>query len=239
MLDGLEAADRLAELDALFGVVRGHVEHAGSTAQEGSGIKRGAAVEKAPGLFGSADRRRLVTLEAQPAEGTSEIHGRLSLDARTIAEVDGEYLFFSDDDGNVGDRRVRNGDVGSPGDARHRVTIDEAFDPPFFSGAGEGAGGEDALEERRRRDVSSDLFGEDGGLDHAETQPAARFGELHTGPALLDHRFPEDGVERLLFGGRRPYLLGRRQRAEQIGGRVLKGALIVGELEVHGRAGVY
>ena len=109
----------------------------------------------------------------------------------------------------------------------------------------ERAEAEHGRDEGSRRDPSPELLAEHRHLDHAESETTFGFRHLDPEPALFGHRTPEIGIERL-GDVRSPSVLGRPgpdegadpfargHPVEEVGRGLREGALIAGELELHG-----
>ncbi len=76
VLDGLEAADGLTELDPVLGVLGGHLEDAGRGPQHLAAQGGGGAVQERPGRLGAAQRQGGAVVQVEPAERPGAVHGR-------------------------------------------------------------------------------------------------------------------------------------------------------------------
>ena len=98
--------------------------------------------------------------------------------------------------------------------------------------AGQCGRGEELLEERHRGEVAAGLLQEHRSLDDAEPEaPVGRLDE-DARPSLSGHGPPEIPVEAVVLHGR-AHPTGVAAAVEQAAGGVLKGDLVVGEVEVH------
>src|SRR5262249_51882112 len=86
--------------------------------------------------------------------------------------------------------------------------------------------------ERCRGRVVSHLLEEHRDLHRAEAEPTPVLGDRHTGPALLEHRAPQLGVDPTARLDDHPHPRGRPEVVEQLAGARAQGLLVVAEREI-------
>ena len=184
-------------------------------------------------------------VEVDPREAPRQVHGRLR-PAVDVGEVDDDEFLRSavlpgGDDEDIGDMAVQHGfrpaAHGAVPVARDRPPcggpqVGALDEPGEARRIGQYGCGEKMLEERHRGEVAAGLFQEHRSLDDAESEaPDGRTGE-DARPTLFGHGPPEIPVEAVALHGRADPA-DVAPVVEQAAGSILKGDLVVGEVEVH------
>ena len=224
VLDRLEGADRLAELDPVLGVLDGHPEHPVGRSEHLCADQGGRTVEGLGGRVATSEAPGRGAVETQDPELTGAVHGREGVGAWGGALVDGEHVGVGDDDGQVGRRRIGGrwghaaqehlvavaiavadgsaviAGAGQASDAGHGLALAQRFAPLLGPADGERIGRtqraqrHDRGEEGDGGQTAPDLLAQHGGLDQAHPEAALVLGDLEGQPTLLGHGRPGGGV---------------------------------------------
>ena len=237
VLHGLEGADRTPELLTFLGVVDGQTHDRFGTAEHLRRVEHRTAVEMSLDLRWPTDDTGRRVVEIDPRELAGQIHRRFG-PAFGPGEVDGDQFVAGRHDEHVGEGAV---------DHRLGSTRDRAVAVPLQRGPGRrgdqvagqqgrtvlglGQHGErdQLLCERYRRDMGAGLLEQHRCFDHAEPDTARLFGNGDPGPALIDHRRPQVGIE----GGRCSHAGGAALGVEEILRCITQRGLVGREIEVH------
>src|SRR3954453_10845193 len=253
--DGLEDADRTAELLAIARMLDRHLHRplrdADRLGRHGDGDDVAGARERA--ALPARERRRGGALERHRGDAARRVEARRGLDAHAVAvQVDQRDLLVAGGDDEdirarrIGDRLERAGHrsaVELQGGVQRRnrpppLALGDRRQPlgPLLRGAGrpdrERRG--DGRQQRRRRERVAELLLQDGQLHHAESEAAVVLGDHERRPAELGDRAPLlVGEAALVLEREPPDLLGRIAAREELASRLLDRLLVVGELEPH------
>ena len=209
VLDGLEAADRPAELHPVLGVLDGQVEHPGRRPEQLGAVTDGAEVDEALDRVGRRRGARLAWRRAstQPS-APGEVHRRLGRRREPgCVQVDREQLVRRAHDQHPGrrgvDHRLRATRHGRPV-GRHRREGHRPDGLPCHQrvdqlgrtvACHQRVEGERLLQDGGGRDVAADLLEQHRQLDPAEAEAAPVLGHGRRRPALLDHGRPQPVVD--------------------------------------------
>ena len=213
----------------------GVLQPLGGGAVEHDACQLGRAVQRV--LRRHRDTRTLGVDQVQTAVAARDDQGVGDLGVLDQAQVTGEAV-AADLDGRA--RRVRRGPVAHQGDRAHDQAFGEARQVLGLLSrrAGEpyGLTDQDRGQPRARHGRGAEGPGDDGRVEQAQAQSVVLLGHEHGQPALLVDGLPQVGRDAVGVVVEQRADLRRPEAVAQVGAdRVLEGALLVGELEVHGR----